>query len=184
MVFSVGYPKTGNMSLAAALGHLGYSVGRHVRAFRRATWEGRRWEGKQTAIVNTVEWCFPVVDRLYPKSRFILTVRDMDSLLESTRRFMRRRPVAPFGSGSGETRIEIGRMIYSELWGGFLFDPAMVRSKVEAHRQAVLRYFEKRSDLLVLPMEHPEKWRLLCEFLEHPIPSIPYPHKNRTAAGA
>jgi hypothetical protein len=35
------------------------------------------------------------------------------------------------------------------------------------------------ANMLILPLHHPDKWGLLCSFLEEPIPTTPYPHVNK-----
>jgi hypothetical protein len=49
------------------------------------------------------------------------------------------------------------------------------------HNKEVLQYFKDRShDLLVMELSKGDGWGKLCLFLDEPIPSISFPHANKS----
>jgi hypothetical protein len=112
------------------------------------------------------------LDKAYPGSRFILTVRDESAWLESVRNhFSDRNPfrwewdVHPFPN-----------RIHKELYGRKTFDADVFLERYRRHNAEVVEYFKHRpKDLLVMQMDKGAGWLQICSFLGKPIPSAPYP---------
>jgi hypothetical protein len=67
------------------------------------------------------------------------------------------------------------------MYGRKKFDAEIFLSAYRKHNSDVLSYFyTRKQDLLILDMDSEHKWEQLCEFLEQPIPDLPYPAKNIT----
>ena len=81
-IFGIGLSKTGGTSLAKALIILGY------RARRARTMKEIRSHDASTDSV--VAWRYEILDSRFPDSKFILTVREIESWLESCRKHFAR----------------------------------------------------------------------------------------------
>lgn len=98
---------------------------------------------------------FDLLDEQYPGSRFILTTRDPKAWLESRIRHVERH----------DPEIAL--------------DPDEWRRTFERHHRRVEEYFTGRSDLLVVDIPRDPTWENLCEFLDRPVPDVPFPWVNR-----
>jgi hypothetical protein len=164
-VFGVGLSRTGTTSLHLALCRLGYrSI--HYPPLHQLSDLLRDYDA---AVDTSVACSFRELDMLYPGSRFILTVRDFRSWLESTERFFARSP--PTEEWKREVRLR--------TYGVLEWDRRAFLNAYHRHVEAVLEYFADRSgQLLVLDICAGEGWRALCDFLGTPVPALPFPHAN------
>src|SRR5690349_17299315 len=104
MIFGIGLSKTGTTSLFAALDVLGFRSGtyRHMRGLGLAEWfDGdfaRDYFADFDALTDLpIATWFPQLDQRYPGSKFVLTVRDIGSWLESARKHFSVPPASEFG---------------------------------------------------------------------------------------
>ena len=120
-------------------------------------------------------------DRLvYPGSRFILTVRDEASWIDSVRRHWDAN-ANPFRKGWD--RDPFSHAIHKELYGRRDFDAETMLARFRRHNAEVKEYFASRlDDFLVL--DGGNRWGDLCGFLGRPIPGVPYPKANGRSPGA
>jgi hypothetical protein len=173
VIFGIGLSKTGTTSLFAALDRLGYRAGtyRHLRALGLQGWFSgdfrRDYLGDYDAVTDLpLAVYYAQLDKRYPGSKFILTVRDMDSWLESARQHFTRVPGSDFG-----------RDVRLVTYGVTGFDRERFRWVHEAHTRNVNWYFRDRPEtLLTLDIIGGEGWTQLCSFLGDPAPSGPFPH--------
>lgn len=185
-VFGIGFHKTGTTSLGAALAALGYTTCDGAGAVRRAIGHSqmmRLLRGNQLEPIMQVAehydgftdnpWfmLFRDLDRRFPGSKFILTVRDERRWLESALRY--------FGQSESDLRMWIygsGRPLgHEEHW----------LARYRDHINQVTAYFRHRpDDLLVVDWEQGAGWEDLGRFLGRPVPSGPFPHitKDRRPA--
>lgn len=177
--------KTGTTSLGLALEMLGYRTKYRFwrliddwrayfdldpRQWRRFEDEIRR-EAEQFDAFADAPWLYlyKELDRWYPGSKFILTVRkDAQSAARSDLRMWRH-------SGF------VGRLARR---GDAVPTAAQFMQRYEDHNAGVLDYFRDRADDLLVVCweteEHP--WQRLCEFLGcADVPDRPFPHANRQA---
>lgn len=172
-VFGIGLAKTGTTSLFAALDQLGYRAAtyRHMRTLGLEDWLrgdfGTDYLAEYDAATDLPLAAFyPELDRRYPGSKFILTVRRIDSWLASAEPHFAREPASRFGRDV--------RLAVNGITG---FNRERFRRVYEAHVREAEAYFRKRADdLLVLDLIGGEGWERLCPFLGRPIPSTPFPH--------
>jgi hypothetical protein len=168
-VFGIGAAKTGTTSLGAALRQLGFAHRSWDERLSRECYEAgdfepifaaaERFESFDDGPWNRGEF-YRALDRRFPGSRFVLTVREPARWLASYERH--------FGGREGRRYGEAER---ARLLEGF------------ARRNAgVLDYFAGRpGDLLVLDVCAGQGWPELCAFLGLPAPSLPFPHENAGA---
>lgn len=177
-VFGIGLSRTGTTSLTAALQVLGYRA-RHfpsLRGFPGRLRIQRRELERFDALTDLPAACFyRELDARFPGSRFILTVRDVDSWLESCANYERFRP----GFVSKRRIMALRRRVY----GTSTFDAGTFRAVYQDHLKGVRAHFrDRQADLLELDVCAGEGWKELCSFLQAPLPTCGFPHKNAASA--
>jgi glycosyltransferase involved in cell wall biosynthesis len=183
-VFCLGLNKTGTSSFHAAMEILGlHSVhgggtdwggDKMNQAVRAAMDEGRPLlSGLDPKIdafadIGLLATHFELLDKHYPGSRFVLTVRPVNEWIDSRRRHIER---------------NIARREAGEYEGDFLVvDEDLWRQQWERQVGRVRRYFEGRRDFLEIDFTAGPGWGPLCELLEVPEPADPFPWANRDQA--
>ena len=78
-IFGIGHSKTGTYSLTRAIQYLGFSAIHYPTHLRQI-------EAHEAATDSPVTVIFEKLDGLFPGSKFIYTVRDLEEWLESCRR--------------------------------------------------------------------------------------------------
>ena len=182
-IFGIGLHRTGTNSLTTALRILGFDS-THWESPRRArrVWKEMKYTGRSAAIESHYAWSdLPIpllyrqLDAAYSGSKFILTLRDETSWLQSVRNHWSydRNPWRHTWDSDCFTH-----WVHEELYGQREFDAEVFRARYRRHTQEVMEYFRGRSDdLLVM---HDPSWPDLCRFLGTAIPPSPYPHEYKT----
>jgi len=173
MIFGIGLSKTGTTSLFAALDELGYRAAtfRHMRVLGLDGWFRGDFTtdylaGYDAATDLPLATFYPELDERYPGSKFILTVRDSTTWLESSRKHYSREPASSFG-----------RDVRLATFGTTGYDARRFRSVYERHEREVRTYFASRPEaLLVLDIIGGEGWNELCPFLGLEPPDVQFPH--------
>ncbi len=120
------------------------------------------------------------LDRAYPGSKFILTVRPEAAWLRSVERHWdpainphrSEWDIAPFT-----------HKMHQLVYGQTTFDRATFAKRYHRHNSEVWAYFKDRpGDLLTHHLG--DGWPLLCDFLDRPRPAALYPHELATNAYA
>jgi len=168
-IFGIGLYKTGTTSLHVALEILGYnSVHCPVT--------GEEFDGYDAANDITVASRFEEWDKLYPGSKFILTLRDLNQWLGSCKDHFGRR----FNPNKFSPKV---REFYLEqilkTYGTAVYDPVLLQEAYQRHIQHVQNYFAHRpQDLLIMNIPNGDGWDRFSPFLKHSIPNQPFPHEN------
>jgi len=175
-IFGIGLPKTGTSSLNSALSTLGFKSIHDPWKFRRKIWEtgDYTWSRKFTALTNFGEWFFPQLDKTYPNSKFILTIRDKEEWLESCRKHF-----SPHNEKYYKRPLESAfkRM---EIFGIRVFSADQYSYMYDFHKKTVKDYFKSRKkDLLIMDICAGDGWGKLCSFLDAETPYELFPHKNQ-----
>ncbi len=106
------------------------------------------------------------IDRKFPGSKFILTLRDPASWIKSQ--------ISHFGSSKTPMR----KWIYGV--GCPVGNEETYLERFQRHEREVLEYFSERpNDLLVLDIMAGDGWAKLCPYLGRGTPNIPFPHINK-----
>lgn len=166
-IFGIGLSKTGTNSLALALQTLGYSAIHYPANMMQV-------EAHDAVTDVSVSASFEDLDRLFPGSKFILTVREEDDWHESARRhYLKRR----------NHMNEFALSIHHRLYGTFTYDRALFSEAYKRHHTRVQSYFAGRpSDLLRINLcDGSVTWNTLCDFLGKPVPNVAFPWANRTS---
>ena len=177
-IFGIGYTKTGTRSLLTALTLLGYKGAKYHEDFNRwwQTHNNYRNILKNKKFINFIkkynsfsDWPFCILykelDRHYPRSKFILTIRKNKDTWERSKK--------------GHA---IKRKILKAKGKGKYIGPKSLppRLEYEEYNKTVREYFKNRSnDFLVMCFEKGDGWKKLCSFLKVAPLNIPFPHKNK-----
>lgn len=162
-IFGIGMAKTGTTSLNDAFAILGIaSIGcpADIASIRR-------FDAATDGIVADE---FEELDRVFPGSKFIYTVRDVEGWLDSYTRYRGRKLPA---SKAHTDKVE-------RLYGTTGTDRSSLREAYERHDRHVREYFRDRpDDLLIMNIcGGGADWPSLCGFLGRPVPEVPFPASN------
>lgn len=113
----------------------------------------------------------------FPSAKFILTTRSLDDWVRSVQRHLR---------AEIPKDMEVSSVLYLEAIQRNLYkNYSTWQEAYYAHLARVNSFFSRWDNLadkllnldIELPNKH--KWQSLCQFLDKPIPSVPYPHYNK-----
>lgn len=181
-VFGIGMHKTATTSLHEALNILGLDSFHWGQGEAPKIWHEMNSLGRSNTLEQFYSLCdlpipllYKKLDRAYPGSKFILTIRNEARWLKSVEKLWDYKynptrwmwDVYPFSNH-----------IHSVLYGTRDFKPELFLARYRRHNAEVLEYFEDRDDLLVMNMEARTHWPKLCAFLGKPVPDMPYPKWN------
>jgi hypothetical protein len=185
-IFGIGMPKTGTTSLHVALKHLGIDSAHWTGPW----WAKKVWEEMQTGRSVTLEkhqalsdlpftMLFRELDKAYPGSKFILTTRDEERWVRSTRNHWDYKVNPWRASWDGDC---FSHRMHNLFYGRKSFDAETMLARYRQHNAEVLEYFKHRQkDLLVMDMDCGAGWKELCTFLKSRVPNAPYPRAFVTA---
>ncbi len=167
-VFGIGLSKTGTTSLNDALSLLGIPSIHLPRSIEQV----EEFDG---ATDIPIALAYKELDLKYPGSKFVLTIRESNSWLNS-QQFHKERVVKILDEQISQWIQDLDTQCY----GQWEYDPSVWLSTYKLHLQSVLEYFQGReSDLLILNICQGEGWKELCTFLGCSIPNSPFPHQNK-----
>jgi len=163
-IFGVGLSRTGTHSLVKALQVLGYKA-------QHCFHDMRRFETIDAGADIPVAYQFRLLDRKYPGSKFILTLRDRDAWLESVRRLLEKRPLQ---------KGTLNYSLWQSLYGTTESDDWKLGQAYGRHTGVVAQWFRNRpGSLLAFRLcDIPDKWEKLCAFLGKEVPNVPFPHED------
>jgi hypothetical protein len=163
--WGIGLGRTGTHTFCEALRLLGYDRVKYNPQFD----ELRDLNG---GADNGVTIFYKYLDYKFPGSRFVLTMRDLDSWLESIQYINNRNsPV-----NREDDTIIMRRMTMYET---VTFDREKYTSAYHRHHADVERYFEGRDDLLRMNIMEGDGWDKLCPFLGIELPVAAFPHLHK-----
>lgn len=177
-VFGIGLSKTGTTSLARALEILGYRVKDclGITNYSKgdvASIDKTALESYDALTDTPIPNFYQELDKEYPGSKFILTIRDMDGWLKSCKK--------QFNQKLAEKRSDAANQLFLELYDTVTFDEEKFRSGYTKFTDSVLNYFKDRpGDLLIIDISKGEGWEKLCPFLNKPIQNTIFPKSNVT----
>ena len=176
-IFALGLSKTGSNSLTTALEILNYKT----IHFPNFSYVQGKCEihpeilEKYDAFTDTpVAASYPELDKAYPGSKFILTLRDKKTWLRSCKRH--------FWKGRFDNNKKgCSNDLHRQLYGHTYFEHDKFSKNYDQHRDRVTSYFKVReNDLLIMNIIAGDGWEKLCHFLDKPVPKCEFPAKNVT----
>ena len=190
-VFGIGLSKTGTGSLTEALKLLGYrayhwpaDLVTQVEVYRFfATGEvdiHLSILNDYDALTDTPVCClYQALDKAYPGSKFILTVREKQAWLRSYHDHWRRYPPL-FSEKPNSLVAHYSHFLNERLYGTQSADPQILSPAYDRYTAEVLEYFRERPhDLLILDICGGDGWSKLAPFLGVATPEVPFPWENQ-----
>lgn len=187
-IFGIGMHKTGTTSLHKALSILGFDSAHWTGPrWARTIWEEMTTEGRSLTLEKNYAFCdlpFPLLykelDRAYPGSKFILTLREEDAWIRSVERH--------YSPETNKWRNGWGRdcfthKVHTLLYGRRDFNREVMLERYRRHNEEVLEYFkDRKGDLFIVRIHEEMHWDELCLFLgkEKPESHVLYPHANKS----
>jgi len=171
-IFGIGLSRTGTTSMSLAMLDLGFKTC-HA-CFKDETYD------RADAFFDTPIWAdYPLLDKRYPGSKFILTWRSPDKWYHSFSKNLG--DYLSLLRNSPRTNLSpIDRRTYQQIYGQEGSSKEHLLACYHAHRQAAETYFAERpGDFLILELDQlQDVWDTLCPFLGVPKPPAPFPHTN------
>lgn len=202
-VIGAGLGRTGTESLKKAFEQLGFGACYHMFELMKNPEHLPEWEKLKRGETPNYELLFKGYQactdfpaalyyrefmQQYPEAKVVLTVRDADKWYASASKTILRKPPAIFftmtrlfGLFSKTARSfpavdDFGRsLVHEEFFEGRTHDREHVISIFNAWNEEVKRTVP--ADRLLV-FEVKEGWAPLCQFLEVPVPSVPFPRSN------
>jgi hypothetical protein len=188
-IFGIGMHKTATTSLHHALQILGYDSAHWKSAhWAKMIWREMNTLGRSPTLERHYALCdlpiplfYKELDQAYPGSKFILTTREERGWLKTVERHWDAN-FNPFRKGWDSDPFS--HKMHREIYGRKSFDADTMLARYRKHNADVHAYFKDRpGDLLVMDMDFgwPMRkdqgmgWHHLCEFLDKPVPNVPYP---------
>ena len=180
-IFGVGMQKTATTSLDCALKLLGFDSAHWLDGkWAVAILREMRAKGRSETLEKHYALCdlpiailFKELDRAYPGSKFILTVRDEVDWLVSARNHW------SYEHNTHRPDWDMypaANLIHRATYGQKHFDAAVFLARYRQHNAEVREYFRNRpDDLLEMDMTKGAGWQELCPFVERPVPNVDYP---------
>jgi hypothetical protein len=182
-IFGIGLSRTGTSSLTRALEHLGYRTIHYphdpVTLAELSNSVFRLTVLDEFAAVTdiTASPYYAQFDSVYPGSKFVLTVREIEQWLASMEAHFDR--LGPYLDKHPDMR-PFTEFICAAVYGTHRFHRDRMRWVYENHVRSVRNYFKHRpQDLLEVDICANAGWTELCSFLDRPIPHIAFPFLNR-----
>lgn len=177
-IFGIGLSKTGTTSLASALQLLGYrtrdNMGLQVyRAGDISSLDLGVVDAHDALTDTPIPSFYRELDARYPKSKFILTVREREAWLQSCKK--------QFTQKLADKQNEAHQRLFVDLYGTDVFEEEQFARGYDRFVEGVTAYFRDRpGDLLVLDVAAGDGWAKLCPFLGVPQPDRAFPKANVT----
>jgi hypothetical protein len=180
-IFGIGMHKTATTSLHLALDVLGINSAHWKNAhWAKAIWDEMHTWGTSLTLEKhyalsdlPITTLYEKLDKGYPGSKFILTVRNENRWLESVKNHWSPEHNQFRAAWSTDS---FTHKIHKAIYGQKHFDAEIFLARYRRHNAEVREYFKHRpDDLLVMDMDSNPGWLDLCNFLDKPIPDCVYP---------
>lgn len=201
-IFCIGANKTGTTSLKAAMTDLGFVVGYQTKAERLLPdWAERNFSriikycySAQffQDIPFSLPYTYVALDQAFPKSKFILTIRDNPEQWYNSITTSHAKIWGEDGKVPTKQHLQKANYHYKGgVWKSFNLvfetpesDPYNKKKLIsfyEQHNSEILTYFKHRpEDLLVLNVAEENSYEKLCNFLGVESVKSDFPWKNKT----
>lgn len=177
-VFGIGLSRTGTTSLTKALNILDFKcmhAPQIAENIKKGNYQLPILEEYDAITDAPVVPIYPQLDQQYPDSKFILTIRDKETWLNSCERFFATQELG-LTTPEQDANIHFYRFF---VYQTYHFHRARFAYVYDEHLRNVKHYFQDRSeDLLIINITAGEGWEKLAPFLGKDIPSTPFPWKN------
>ena len=168
-IFGIGLSRTGTTSLCHALKDGGINIVHYPKS--KADLFNPKTEG---ACDIPVVVYYKELDKKFPNSKFIYTIRDKDEWLESVEKYLKQKKDRRIDAWQKQMRIDI--------YGQVEFNKELFATKYDEHDADIKTYFKNRKDdLLILNICGGADLNKLISFVDgnKKILSNKFPHINK-----
>ena len=201
-IFIIGQNKTGTTSIKNTFEDMGYLVGnqRHAELmyndYFKKDFKPLLKYCRSAEVFQDFPFSYPEtykhVDNFFPKSKFILTVRDSsEQWYNSITKFHARR----FGNGSIPSMEDLQRATYVEkgwVWKifSYLYPPKgkdiynkgqLMQTYIDYNKEIIDYFKERPKDLLVLNLSEENAFQKFINFLDIKTSLTNFPWENKTS---
>ncbi|WP_163583217.1 sulfotransferase family protein [Gracilibacillus saliphilus] len=202
-IFCIGRNKTGTTSLKKAFEVLGYSVGKQREAenllvnYIEGDFDSIIEHCNSATVFQDVPFSWPgtymYLDRAFPESKFILTVRDSsEQWYNSITKFHSKKFADGHRTPTRNDLINSTYIFKGQPWlvhkhiygieGENTYDKEIMIRNYEKHNEEVKEHFKDRpEDLLVLNLSEKNSYKKFCDFLDICSPYTDFPWENKTS---
>ncbi len=174
-IFGIGFPKTGTTSLNLALQELGLSSIHFPVSLQEIC-------DHDGSVNLPVAVQFEKLDQTFRGSKFILTVREIESWLSSCEpqyRSVQEMDQSLKDDPRAAEFIQFFLTLRQRAFGTTFFDEVKFEHAYKSHLLKVKECFSGRAeDLLILDVSSDSVWFELCNFLALPVPQSQFPRAN------
>ena len=182
-VFIIGLNKTGTTTLEHALKILGYNVKPYhdnvvIKCHKNPSLH-LRVVTKDYNAFQDIPYCtyWKELYELYPNAKFILTVRsDADKWIKSL--------INHTLKVTADKSNKFNALLTNELTYGYKypgFHESEFKKQYYEHNLKVRRFFRDKDNFLEFQLSNvDDKWKVLCDFLDKPIPKEEFPYANKS----
>lgn len=183
-VIGAGFGRTGTDSMREALNLLGFGPCHHMfevteHPVMKARWRGFMasgvpdWDSLFEGYVSAVDWPAAhywreLID-VYPQAKVVLTWRPAEAWWASYEKTLLRH------YRTAEERVSVGVRILEKVFGDRLDDRDYT---IALYEENVRRVMAEVPPGRLLVHRVGDGWKPLCDFLEVPVPDMPFPHRN------
>ncbi len=187
-VFGIGLSRTGTRSLTDALQILGFDPMHYpldpdtYNELANGQYDLTLLKHHDGITDITVAPYYAQLDKLYPDSKFVLTVRDKESWLRSCENHWVTSPAFKDTEDPDEAHLlTVRRFFRAATYGCYEFVPERFSWVYDQHVKNVIEYFKDTPEkLLVIDVCRGDGFEKLASFLERPMPCTPFPHTGST----
>lgn len=177
-IFDIGWHRTATKSMCEAMSILGFSAKHNPMDILKSDTlaESEALKLYDFLADFPIPIYFKEIDVAFPNSKFIFVKRDTESWLKSCKQLFqfREKNVWP---------KEVNKL-HMKVYGTEFFIKEDMEKAYQSHNESVCEYFKDRENFLEFPLfeipESQDKWKLLCEFVDRPIPDVPFPWSHKT----
>lgn len=184
-IFVIGSNKTGTTSLSKSLSILGFRVCPEYCYVPDSKILKNFQDGLYKELFDMVElydafedrpWnhtdFYQILDKKYPNSKFILTIRDTDKWITSVKKW---------GNKIGLFNPEFYKIVSETCYGvdSYLENESIMKAKYNERNYEIINYFKEKNNLLIIDVEKGDGWEKICPFLDCEIPVEPFPFLNK-----
>lgn len=173
-IFGIGLSRTGTKSLTAALNALHFKI---IHYPKDETTFTELTEGFDSLTVLqtyqgitdiTAVAIYPQLDKIYPDSKFILTIREKEDWLDAMQRHWFEKPIYTEDK-KFDFRFELRRFLRASVYGCYHFHRQRLADAYERHHTLVQEYFRNQPEkLLTLNIHKGEGFGEICKFFNIP----------------
>lgn len=186
-IFGIGLSRTGTKSLTKALNLLGFNIVHYpvseqlFEEMASGNYDFSLLDDLDGITDITVASFYAQLDKLFPGSRFILTVRNKSEWLAGLLKHWEGRSAFDY-SPEREIHMKIRRFLRATVYGTYSFNAERMSYIYDLHIHNVREYFkDKPGALLILDITNGDGWEKLCPFFNLPVIAEPFPRINKSS---